>query len=230
MSRRNRAAWSLASASLVAVAALVAGCAKKQPPAPPPAPQAAPAPAPAAGPNQDSLAAAQRRAADAARAAALAAARSALTAPVYFDYEKAELTSQTTAALDAKIPVLNANPGIRIRIAGNCDARGSDEYNLALGQRRAAAAKRYLADHGVDASRIDIISYGRERPAAEGDSEDAYAKNRRDEFEITMRRRQHPARVVIGIGGGRGRDGPRPPPGSAPSVRRHAVRPQRPVP
>jgi peptidoglycan-associated lipoprotein len=169
----------------VAVAALVAGCAKKQPPAPPPAPQAAPAPAPAAGPNQDSLAAAQRRAADAARAAALAAARSALTAPVYFDYEKAELTSQTTAALDAKIPVLNANPGIRIRIAGNCDARGSDEYNLALGQRRAAAAKRYLADHGVDASRIDIISYGRERPAAEGDSEDAYAKNRRDEFEIT---------------------------------------------
>ena len=185
MSRRNRAAWSLASASLVAVAALVAGCAKKQPPAPPPAPQAAPAPAPAAGPNQDSLAAAQRRAADAARAAALAAARAALTAPVYFDYEKAELTAQTTAALDAKIPVLNANPGIRIRIAGNCDARGSDEYNLALGQRRAAAAKRYLADHGVDASRIDIISYGRERPAAEGDSEDAYAKNRRDEFEVT---------------------------------------------
>src|ERR1700683_1004748 len=68
MNRWNRAAWSLASASVVAVAALVAGCAKKQPPAPPPAPQAAPAPAPA-GPNQDSLAAAQRRAPDAARAA-----------------------------------------------------------------------------------------------------------------------------------------------------------------
>src|ERR1700691_1717505 len=185
MNRWNRAAWSLASASVVGVAALVAGCAKKQRAEPPPAPQAAPAAAQPAGPNQDSLAAAQRRAADAARAAALAAARSALTAPVYFDYEKAELTSQTTAALDAKIPVLNANPGIRIRIAGNCDARGSDEYNLALGQRRAAAAKRYLADHGVDASRIDIISYGREPPAAEGDSEDAYAKNRRDEFEIT---------------------------------------------
>jgi len=169
----------------MAVAALVAGCAKKQPPAPPPAPQAAPAPAQAAGPNQDSLADAQRRAADAARAAALAAARAALTAPVYFDYERAELTAQATAALDAKIPVLNANPGLRIRVAGNCDARGSDEYNLALGQRRAAAAKRYLSDHGVDASRIDIISYGRERPAAEGDTEDAYAKNRRDEFEIT---------------------------------------------
>ena len=132
------------------------------------------------------LAAAQRRAADLAqRANALAAARASLTAPVYFDYEKAELTAQTTAALDAKIPVLNANTNVRIRIAGNCDARGSDEYNLALGQRRAAAAKRYLSDHGVDASRIDIISYGRERPAAEGDSEDSYAKNRRDEFEIT---------------------------------------------
>ncbi|MFI5249426.1 MAG: OmpA family protein [Gemmatimonadales bacterium] len=168
------------------VAALVAaGCSHKQPPAPAPAPQAAPAPAQAPGPNQDSLAAAQRRAADLARANALAAARAALTAPVYFDYEKAELTAQATAALDAKIPVLNANTGVRIRIAGNCDARGSDEYNLALGQRRAAAAKRYLSDHGVDASRIDIISYGRERPAVEGDSEDAYAKNRRDEFEIT---------------------------------------------
>ena len=103
-------------------------------------------PAPAAGPNQDSLAAAQRRAAELARANALAAARAALAAPVYFDFERAELTAQATAALDAKIPVLNANAGVRIRIAGNCDARGSDEYNLALGQRRAAAAKRYLSE------------------------------------------------------------------------------------
>jgi peptidoglycan-associated lipoprotein len=185
MSRRNPV-WSFASASVVGVAALVAaGCSHKQPAAPPPAPAAAPAPAQAPGPNQDSLAAAQRRAAELARANALAAARAALTAPVYFDFEKAELTAQATAALDAKIPVLNASAGVRIRIAGNCDARGSDEYNLALGQRRAAAAKRYLSDHGVDASRIDIISYGRERPAVEGDTEEAYAKNRRDEFEIT---------------------------------------------
>jgi peptidoglycan-associated lipoprotein len=185
MSRRN-SVWSLASAAVVGVTTLVAaGCSHKQPAAPPPAPQAAPAPAPAAGPNQDSLAAAQRRAAELARANALAAARAALAAPVYFDFEKAELTAQATAALDAKVPLLNANAGVRIRIAGNCDARGSDEYNLALGQRRAAAAKRYLSDHGVDASRIDIISYGRERPAAEGDTEEAYAKNRRDEFEIT---------------------------------------------
>jgi peptidoglycan-associated lipoprotein len=170
---------------VLAVAAFVAvGCAKKQPPAPPPAPEAAPATV-QRSPNQDSLAAAQRRADELARAAAVAAARAAITAPVYFDFERSELTAQATAALDAKIPILNANSGLRIRVAGNCDARGSDEYNLALGQRRAAASKRYLTDHGVDAARIDIISYGRERPAAEGDTEDAYAKNRRDEFEIT---------------------------------------------
>ena len=76
------------------------------------------------------------------------------------------------------------NPSLHIRIDGNCDDRGSDEYNMALGQRRAAIAKRYLTDHGVDASRIDIISYGKERPFAQGNDESAWAKNRNDQFEI----------------------------------------------
>jgi peptidoglycan-associated lipoprotein len=69
-------------------------------------------------------------------------------------------------------------------VAGNTDNRGSDEYNLALGQRRAAEVKRYLIARGIDASRIDVVSFGEERPAASGDNEDAWAKNRRDEFEI----------------------------------------------
>jgi peptidoglycan-associated lipoprotein len=125
--------------------------------------------------RQDSLAAAQ---------GALAAARNAITAVIYFDFDQSELTEASRATLDAKVPVLSANPGLRIRVAGNTDTRGSDEYNLALGQRRAASAKRYLAQHGVDASRIDVISYGEERPSAQGDDESAWSQNRRAEFEV----------------------------------------------
>jgi peptidoglycan-associated lipoprotein len=186
--------WSrLAPAILVAGAAAAAACGKKKPPAQPPAPQQAPQ-----GPNQDSIARARQdslaraqRMADSIQAerdrmaAGLASARNIIMAPIYFDLDKSELSDQTKATLDAKVPVLNANPSLRIRISGNCDARGSDEYNLALGQRRAAAAKRYLTEHGIDASRIEVISYGKERPVAPGNTEDAYSKNRNDQFEIT---------------------------------------------
>jgi len=86
--------------------------------------------------------------------------------------------------LDAKLPILRANPNMRIRIEGNCDDRGSEEYNLALGQRRAAAAKRYLTDFGIDAGRIDIISYGHERPVCSQGSDECWSQNRRDEFVI----------------------------------------------
>ena len=71
------------------------------------------------------------------------------------------------------------------RIAGNADERGSDEYNLALGNRRGAAAKRYLTSKGVDGGRLEVVSYGEERPANPGHDEGAYAENRRDDFEIT---------------------------------------------
>ena len=165
---------------------------------PPPAPQApAPAPQPVAAPPaidssriRDSLANAQRiadslAARDRAAAAAIAATRATLAAKIFFEFDKSDLRDDARATLDAKVPILNANPGLRIRIEGNCDKRGSDEYNLALGQRRAAAAKRYLSEHGIDASRIEVISYGSERPAAAGDTEEAYAQNRRDEFSIT---------------------------------------------
>jgi peptidoglycan-associated lipoprotein len=71
-----------------------------------------------------------------------------------------------------------------VRIAGHCDERGSDEYNIALGRRRAVAAKRYLTDRGIAEGRIETQSFGRERPAVAGTSEEAWSKNRRDEFEI----------------------------------------------
>jgi peptidoglycan-associated lipoprotein len=180
---------------VILIAAAVAACG-----GPKPQPQTTPTPAPAqpAGPNTDSIDAARRdsiaraqRIADSLRAeqdrlaAAVAAARNTITAMIYFDFDKSDLTDQDKASLDQKIPILNANAGLRIRVAGNCDERGSDEYNLALGQRRASAAKRYLTDHGVDGSRVDVISYGKERPVAQGHDEGAWAQNRNDQFEIT---------------------------------------------
>ncbi len=180
--------------SAVAMAALVAACAKK-PPEAAPAPAPAPAPVVAKPPAIDSsrirdslenlrLAAERQAQMRAAAAAALAAARAALLAPIHFDLDKSDLRDADRSILDSKIPILNANPGLRIQIAGNCDQRGSAEYNLALGQRRAAAAKRYLVSHGIDASRIDVISYGKERPVDNGTTEEAYAQNRRDDFVI----------------------------------------------
>lgn len=114
----------------------------------------------------------------------VAAARLRLLETIYFEYDADELRDDARASLDEKIAILNANPGLRIRVAGHCDERGSDEYNIALGRRRSEAAKRYLTDRGVDASRIETSSFGRERPAVQGSTEEAWSKNRRDEFEI----------------------------------------------
>ena len=98
-------------------------------------------------------AAADKAAADlAARnaAAAVAAARAAFATPVYFDYDMSNIRDDQKATLEAKIPLFQANPDLRIRVSGHTDNRGSDEYNLALGQRRAAEVKRYLVARGID--------------------------------------------------------------------------------
>jgi peptidoglycan-associated lipoprotein len=107
-----------------------------------------------------------------------------ITGPIYFDYDKSNIRTDAAATLDAKIPWLTANPGMRIRIEGNADERGSDEYNLALGQRRAASAKKYLVEHGIDASRFDLVSYGEERPVCTTHEETCWQQNRRDDFVI----------------------------------------------
>ncbi len=84
------------------------------------------------------------------------------------------------------MPILQANTAAsRCALSGHTDERGSDEYNLALGQRRAAAVKAYLVQHGIAESRIETVSYGEERPIAQGSDESAFAQNRRAEFEIT---------------------------------------------
>ena len=119
-------------------------------------------------------------------AAGIAAADSALLAePIHFDYDKAEIRGADLAQLDRKLGVLAAHPRLEIRIAGNCDERGSAEYNLALGERRAASAKRYLTAHGVAATRVSIVSYGKEHPLDPGHGEEAWAHNRRDDFVVT---------------------------------------------
>lgn len=111
--------------------------------------------------------------------------RGTVMAGINFDLDRSDLRDDAKAALDAKIPILMANSGITIRISGHADERGSSEYNLALGQRRAAAAKRYLVERGVAEGRIETISQGEERPLCAESSENCWAQNRRDEFEIT---------------------------------------------
>lgn len=110
--------------------------------------------------------------------------RAMLAMMVHFDYDKADIRPDDAAALDGKVAILQANPNLRIRVHGHCDERGSDEYNLALGNRRATSVKQYLVNRGIDASRIDTQSWGEERPIAQGMTEDAWSQNRRAEFEI----------------------------------------------
>src|SRR2546428_12983588 len=98
--------------------------------------------------------------------------------------DKSNMRAEDAACEEQKVAILRGNPNLRIRIRGHCDEGGSDEYNRALGNRRATAAKQYLVSHGIEAGRIETVSYGEERPIAQGHDETAWAQNRRDEFEI----------------------------------------------
>jgi peptidoglycan-associated lipoprotein len=181
----------------ILIASGVSACRKQKPPATEPQPTPTTTPT-TSGPTcnaacQDSIRRAdsiRNAAAEAARRenerrAAVEAARATLTATVLFDYDRSDIRDDARSALEAKVPILTANPGVRLRVEGHTDNRGSDEYNLALGQRRAVAVKRFLTDRGIDASRIEIASYGEERPSDSSESEDGFARNRRAEFVIT---------------------------------------------
>jgi peptidoglycan-associated lipoprotein len=167
-----------------------AGCARNRAPAAPPQTAAAETDAQRASREAAEREAARRAEeartqaarADAERSAA--AMRSALTATVYFEFDQAVLSDETRAALDAKLPALRSNPAIRLRVAGHTDDRGSDEYNLALAQRRGVAAKRYLMEHQIDASRLTVVGFGEERPVCDAGDESCWERNRRAEFEI----------------------------------------------
>jgi peptidoglycan-associated lipoprotein len=161
-------------ALLVPVLAMFAfaGCGKKTvaesapPPAPAPAPETtAPAPPPPTTTTEEPTRSVQDQLAD-----------------VFFDYDSANLSDASRTTLDANGKVLTDNASAQITIEGHCDDRGTVEYNLALGDRRAAAARDYLVRYGIDNGRIQTISYGEERPFATGADESSYSQNRRAHF------------------------------------------------
>src|ERR1700722_6841420 len=101
---------------------------------------------------------------------------------VHFDYDSSTLSSETRRQLAENAEWIKNNSKVTVQIEGHCDSRGSVEYNLALGERRAKAVKNYMTSLGIDTKRMTIISYGEEKPIATGDTEEAYAKNRRANF------------------------------------------------
>jgi peptidoglycan-associated lipoprotein len=135
----------------------------------------------------EELAQAERERADAeakAREEAEARERAAAEAvaglnSIYFDFDRSFVRDDARLVMKANAEWLKANPNAKVRIEGNCDERGTIEYNQALGQRRAAAAKKYLTDLGIASSRISLISYGKEKPACSDQTEDCWQKNRR---------------------------------------------------
>ena len=105
-----------------------------------------------------------------------------LTSNIYFDFDRSAITDASQPELKTNAAWMAANPGRSVILEGHCDERGTREYNMALGDRRANAAKEYLVRLGVEPSRLKTISYGEERPADPGHNEDAWAKNRRVHF------------------------------------------------
>lgn len=101
---------------------------------------------------------------------------------VFFAFDSAELTEEARATLRAHAEYIQSLDGTEVTLEGHADERGSREYNLGLGERRAKSARRILLVHGVDSSRLEIISYGEERPLVDGHTEEAYSKNRRVEI------------------------------------------------
>ena len=106
-------------------------------------------------------------------------------ARVHFEYDSAALTDASKAALDANAALLQKHADVRMQIQGHCDERGTVEYNLALGNKRAEAVKKYLLNQGIATSRMDVISYGEEIPLVKGQTETAFSQNRRAEFVVT---------------------------------------------
>lgn len=187
---RTRVSWPLVVALGLAIAFPLAACARR----PPPPVATQPAVDTAAERRAREAAEASRRAEEEARRRAEEEARrkaerervlGIIAERVHFDFDKSDIRPDMEPILQRKIEVLRRYPGIKLQIEGHCDERGSNEYNLALGQRRAESAKRYLTSYGLDAARFTTISYGEERPVDPGHNEDAWWKNRRTEFPVT---------------------------------------------
>jgi len=159
------------------------GCPKKAEVTTAPEPQKEAAPAPAkeeqkAAPMQEQVTTEMPAQAPIERAATVSAGLQ----PIYFDFDKSFVRDDARSIMKANAEWLKANPKVKIRIEGNCDERGTKEYNQALGQRRATSAKKYFTDMGISAKRISLISYGKEKSVCSEHTEDCWQKNRRDDF------------------------------------------------
>jgi peptidoglycan-associated lipoprotein len=177
--------------SFLAVGAIASACSHTKPSTAPTAASAASIDADAAARENARIREEADRAAATAKADAERAAKersdaiATLTTPVRFEFDRSELTDQALQQLDAKVAVMQSNPAVRVRIEGNADDSGSDEYNMALSQRRAAIVQRYFTDRGVESGRLQIVSFGEERPTCTTSrDEPCRAQNRRDEFVI----------------------------------------------
>jgi peptidoglycan-associated lipoprotein len=172
-------------------ATLLVGACKKEPPPPPPGPT---------GPTAEELE--RQRIADSIRAAEEAArlareaeeraarearerARTILTQRIHFDFDMSEIRPDAEQVLRQKVEILRASPNVQIRIEGHCDERGSNEYNDALGNRRAQAVVDFFTNFGLDPSRFTTVSFGEDRPLVRASNEEAWAQNRRAEFVVT---------------------------------------------
>ncbi|MDA0328537.1 MAG: OmpA family protein [Gemmatimonadetes bacterium] len=179
----------------VFAATLLVGACGGDPPPPPPPP---------AGPDMDSLRAyndsvaraeaarradaerlAAERAAEAERQRLMREARTTLEEMVFFDYDMSEIREDAAARLRAKVAILRASPTVQIRVEGHADDRGSTEYNLALGNRRAEAIRQFITGFGLAENRFEIVSFGEGRPLQQGSTEADWARNRRGQFVIT---------------------------------------------
>jgi peptidoglycan-associated lipoprotein len=156
------------------------GCHKKEapPPPPPPPPVVEKKPEP---PKVDSTAIWARQ-----RAEKVAKAKSAIEAKrIHFDFDKSDIKPEFRPVLMEIADMMKEFSEISIRIEGHCDERGTEAYNLALGERRGNSARQFLIDSGVSGGRIDTKSWGEVRPVATGHNEEAWSQNRRDEFIVT---------------------------------------------
>jgi peptidoglycan-associated lipoprotein len=113
------------------------------------------------------------------------AQRATLEDRISFDFDRSDLTPAAREKLTAKAEILRSMSNMNLRIEGHADERGSDEYNLALSNRRAISAMRFLVDQGISQSRLETVGYGEEKPLDSGENEAAWAKNRRDEFRVS---------------------------------------------
>jgi peptidoglycan-associated lipoprotein len=189
-----RRAARAAAAAVLLLALVTAGCAKKQPPVarpipPPPPPTETPVtppPEPPAPTAETTPSAPPPMAEDTIASGSLDEInKNSPLKPVFFGLDASEIDGPGQKVLEANAEILKKYPGWQISIEGHCDERGTAEYNLALGERRAIAARNYLVSLGVSADRVKTVSYGKEFPFDPGHTEDAWAKNRRAHFVVT---------------------------------------------